>query len=90
MNQAAVINQVLLGGSQLQFNLLIFCRRGRTLRSVLTDVGALFLTDEGFTEVGRELVADVAIAGTFFDSCLLAHGCLKYLANRFNCQQTGM
>lgn len=81
MNQAAVINQVLLGGFQLQFDLLIFCQLGRTLRSALTDVGALFLSDESLAKLGRELIADVAIS-TLVDFFLLAHSCIKYYAHQ--------
>lgn len=79
MNQATVVNQVLLGGFQLQFDLFVFCRLGRNLRSALTDVGALFLPDEGLAKLGRELVADVAISA-LVDFFLLAHNCIKYYA----------
>lgn len=75
-----MINQVLLGGFQLQFDLLIFCRPGRILRSPPTNVGALFLPDEGLAKLGRELVADVAIS-TLVDFFLLAHGCIKHYAH---------
>ena len=64
---------MLFGRPELQFNLLIFLRRRQVFGPDSTDFGPLLLPHEGFAQFGRQLVADVAMAGTLSGFYGLAH-----------------
>jgi hypothetical protein len=90
MNQAAVVNEVLLGGPQFGCDLLNVCRIGRAAGFGLTNFGVFFPSDQHLAEFRGELVADVAIRGSFRVLLCLAHVFLNHPTNLPNSKEIGV